>query len=167
MTAIQFTQPKPEQGAQMWELVKETKVLDLNTPYLYLLLARDFQESSLVALQGDEVVGLITGYFLKDSSSYFLWQVGVHPKAQGQGLASQMMDALFAQSHFKNVTQLETTITASNKASRRLFEKFANRYSASMQWESGFVSEDFPTPHEQEERLIIKNIQTESVKLSA
>ena len=63
-TAIEIDAPATNDAAQIWQLVRETVVLDANSAYLYLLLCRDFSGSCLVARQDGRVVGFVTGYRL-------------------------------------------------------------------------------------------------------
>ena len=61
-TGIIFRKPTLEDGAAIWHLVKTTGRLDLNSAYLYLLLARDFADTCVVAAEGERLVGFVSGY---------------------------------------------------------------------------------------------------------
>ncbi|HBQ24847.1 MAG TPA: diaminobutyrate acetyltransferase, partial [Syntrophomonas sp.] len=41
--------PSEEDGRGIWELVKSTRVLDLNSAYSYLLLSKYFSDTCVVA----------------------------------------------------------------------------------------------------------------------
>jgi L-2,4-diaminobutyric acid acetyltransferase len=77
------------------DLAAETRVLDLNSTYAYLLLATDFAATSVVAERDGHLRGFITGYHPPPRPDVlFVWQVAVAPSEQGSGLASSMIDAL-------------------------------------------------------------------------
>jgi L-2,4-diaminobutyric acid acetyltransferase len=110
----------------MWRLARDSAVLDLNSRYAYLLLARDFAATSVVARAGTRVVGFVTGYRRPaEPSTLLVWQVAVDAAARGQGLAARMLDALF--DAVADVDHVETTITPDNEASIALFIGFARR----------------------------------------
>lgn len=61
MPQIDLRLPTIDDGAMLWALARDTEVLDLNSPYAYLLWCRDFSATSVVA-GADRPVGFITGY---------------------------------------------------------------------------------------------------------
>ena len=44
----------------MWRVARDSGTLDLNTSYAYLLLARDFAQTSRIAVHDGAVVGFIS-----------------------------------------------------------------------------------------------------------
>lgn len=86
--------PTPGDGAALWRIACEVG-LDRNSPYKYLVFCRDFAGSSVVALDGDEPVGFVTGYRRPtEPGTLFVWQVGVAAAVRGRGVASAMLDHL-------------------------------------------------------------------------
>ena len=146
--------PMTADGAAMWQLVKDTGILDLNSSYLYLLVCRDFAATSVVMYEGDQLVGLITGYQPPNRPDHlFVWQVGVDDRCRGQGLAGQMLDHLVARVRPRFV---ETTVSPSNQASLRLFQKLATRHETDINSRDGFAKPLFPgDTHEAEPTLLI------------
>src|SRR3569833_2163773 len=57
-----FEPPRLEDGRQLWRIARDSKTLDLNSPYSYVLWCRDFAATSVVARAGDEVRGFVTGF---------------------------------------------------------------------------------------------------------
>jgi L-2,4-diaminobutyric acid acetyltransferase len=89
---IQIDRPTIDDGVGCWRLASESKVLDVNSKYAYLLWCRDFAETSTVARLGNQVLGFITGYRRPDEPRTLLvWQVAVHDSARGQGLAGRLL----------------------------------------------------------------------------
>ncbi len=78
-----------------------------------------------------DVYGFISAYQKPAApDTLFVWQVAVDSRARGQGLASKMLDEILSRPALNEVRYIETTITADNDASQRLFQAFARRYQA-------------------------------------
>ncbi|MFG2261406.1 diaminobutyrate acetyltransferase [Streptomyces sp. NPDC048720] len=146
--------PAVTDGASLWRLAKESKTLDLNSSYSYLLWCRDFAATSAVARDADgEPVGFVTGYVRPDDPRTLLvWQVAVDPAYRGHGIAAALLDGLTARlAEERAITGIETTITPGNTASERLFTSFAARHGADVTREVLFQAGLFPDgPHDPE-----------------
>jgi diaminobutyrate acetyltransferase len=141
-TALVLRPPQPADGAALWRLTKDSKVLDLNSSYYYLLWCRDFADTTVIAELDGEPVGFVTGYFRpNDPDTLMVWQVAVDEAARGRGLASQMLDELVART---NARALETTIVAHNEASLRTFARFAARHGATEEVSPLITAEMYP-----------------------
>jgi L-2,4-diaminobutyric acid acetyltransferase len=148
MSEPTFHQPDTSDGAALWRLARDTQVLDLNSSYSYLLWCRDFAQTSIVARIDGEVAGFVTGYFRPaEPGTLMVWQVGVDAAHRGRGLAATMLDEL---AHRAGAERLETTITADNAASNRLFARFAERHGAACERTALFTPELYPDGHETE-----------------
>lgn len=151
---VQIERPTIDDGLGCWRLASESKVLDVNSKYAYLLWCRDFAETSTVARLGRRVLGFITGYRRPDEpSTLLIWQVAVDNSARGQGLAGQMLDSLFDQ--VDDVDHLETTITPDNSASIALFRAFARRRGAPMRTAELFGADLLGGNHQREDKYRI------------
>ncbi|WP_336116469.1 diaminobutyrate acetyltransferase [Streptomyces sp. PTD9-10] len=146
--------PTVSDGAALWRLAKESKTLDLNSSYSYLLWCRDFAGTSAVARGADgEPVGFVTGYVRPDRPGTLLvWQVAVDSAHRGLGIAAALLDGLTARlADELGITRVETTITPGNTASERLFTSFAARHGADLTREVLFPADLFPDgPHDPE-----------------
>ncbi|WP_320779826.1 diaminobutyrate acetyltransferase [Streptomyces sp. CRN 30] len=146
--------PDVADGAALWRLARDSRTLDLNSSYSYLLWCRDFAGTSAVARDtAGRPVGFVTGYVRpEDPHTLLVWQVAVDPAHRGRGLAGALLDGLtarVAQEH--PLTTVETTITPGNTASERLFASFAVRHGAGVEREVLFAADLFPDgPHEPE-----------------
>lgn len=125
-----FRQPTLTDGLAIYELVKASPPLDVNSSYLYFLQASHFADTCVVVERNQTIVGFLSGYFRPDAPhSLFVWQVAVADTMRGQGLAKRMLQALLAnQKGQTEVTTLCCTISPSNKASQALFQSFAKQY---------------------------------------
>ncbi|WP_431993697.1 diaminobutyrate acetyltransferase [Streptomyces albogriseolus] len=145
--------PTVEDGGSVWRIAQESEVLDVNSPYSYLLWFRDFARTSVVALQsGDVPVGFVTGFCRPEQpDTLVVWQIAVHGGHRGRGTASAMLDHLTARLAADGALRhLETTISADNAASQRLFRSFAQRHAAPLERDLLFPAELFPGTHEAE-----------------
>ena len=158
MTAAQadlhIDRPQVADGAALWRIAKDSKALDLNSSYSYLLWCRDFAATSAVArdVRG-EPVGFVTAYVRPDRPRTLLvWQVAVDEAYRGRGIAAALLDGLVARIGAEHrITAVETTITPGNTGSERLFTSFAERHGALVEREVLFGEGLFPDgPHDPE-----------------
>lgn len=142
--------PRLEDGAVLWRIARDSRVLDLNSSYSYLLWCRDYADTSIVARDSPGAagspVGFITGYARPQAPQTLLvWQVAVDDSHRGRGLAGAMLDALVRRARQRQGTDhVETTITPDNVASQRLFTSFAERHQAPLTREVLFDAGAFP-----------------------
>ncbi|RNF94679.1 diaminobutyrate acetyltransferase [Streptomyces botrytidirepellens] len=138
--------PRVEDGAALWRIARDSKTLDLNSSYSYLLWCRDFAATSVVAREAEGgPVGFITGYTRPDRpETLVVWQVAVDQAWRGRGLAATLLDGLTARVAATGIRGIETTITPDNTASNRLFTSFAERHGAPVEHEVLFDGGLFP-----------------------
>ncbi|NEC88191.1 diaminobutyrate acetyltransferase [Streptomyces sp. SID12501] len=146
-TDLQIDRPAIADGAALWRIARDSKVLDLNSSYSYLLWCRDFAATSAVARDPDGCpVGFVTGYVRPDRpDTLLIWQVAVDADHQGRGLAAALLDGLTRRvGAEQGLTTVETTIAPGNTASERLFTSFAERHGATVEREVLFDTGQFP-----------------------
>lgn len=150
-TGVEFRHPSLDDGQALWRIARDSKVLDLNSPYTYLLWCRDFAATSIVATVDDEPGGFVTGFLRPDRpDTVMVWQVAVDIEHRGRRLARRMLEQLVEKLPNGYVTHMETTITPDNAASIALFESFAAGRNAQIVREPVFPAELFPDGHETE-----------------
>lgn len=126
MSPIDLRRPSTLDAPAVAELVRRCPPLDMNSLYCNLLQCSHFADCAVVADCCGKLVGSVTGYRLPEQPDVlFIWQVAVLELARGQGLARRMLQHLLARSCHADVRYVETTITADNKASWRLFQGLA------------------------------------------
>jgi L-2,4-diaminobutyric acid acetyltransferase len=141
--------PTKADGATLWRIARDSRTLDLNSPYAYLLWCHDFSDSTVVAKVDGEVVGFVIAYRKPAApDTAVVWQVAVDASQRGKGLAGALLDGLFARLVEGGVEYLETTITPDNEASIRLFSSFAKRWNTNLESAELFSASDFPTDDE-------------------
>lgn len=144
---LSLDHPGVEDGAALWRIARDSKTLDLNSSYSYLLWCRDFSATSVVARDAaGEPVGFITGYIRPDRpNTLVVWQVAVDAAQRGRGLAAALLDGLTARVEGRQqLDGIETTITPGNTASERLFTSYAKRHGAPLECEVLFGAGLFP-----------------------
>ncbi|MDN5869397.1 MAG: diaminobutyrate acetyltransferase [Nitrococcus sp.] len=165
--AIVIRQPDVDDGGGIWRVVREASALDPNSSYLYLLLAKDFSDTCVVAECDGEIVGFVTGYRPpRRHEVVFLWQVGLLPSMQGRGLGKRLVLGFLGSPGARGATVLETTVAPSNTASRALFLAIARQLGAQCHVSPCFSAHMFPEGgHEDEELYCIGPLpQTANVR---
>lgn len=123
---IHFRPLREGDGIHLWRIARDSKVLDVNSSYAYVLWARDFAQTSTVCEVDGVPAGFVTGYLRpSDPRTLFVWQVAVDAAHRGRGLALRMLEHLFRRAAESGATHLETTISPSNTASQVLFRALA------------------------------------------
>ncbi|MDY7079590.1 MAG: diaminobutyrate acetyltransferase [Chloroflexota bacterium] len=155
--AINIRNPNVNDGARIWNLVHDSKPLDLNSPYLYLLLCQHYYETCLVAEKDAELLGFVAAYIPpKSPDVLFVWQVAVHSCARQQGLAKALLHTLIRQDRCQNIKYIEVTIAPSNQASKNLFLSFARELNVDCKQTAFFMKEFFPEGQKHEEEILFQ-----------
>ncbi|MFF2655053.1 diaminobutyrate acetyltransferase [Streptomyces sp. NPDC058045] len=144
---LRLDHPQVTDGSALWRIARDSKTLDLNSSYSYLLWCRDFAGTSVVARdQGGDPVAFITGYLRPDRPrTLVVWQVAVDESHRGKGLAAALLDGLAARvSDHRGLIGMETTVSPGNTPSERLFASFAQRHGVPLEREVLFDAEMFP-----------------------
>jgi L-2,4-diaminobutyric acid acetyltransferase len=140
--------PSTRDGAAIWRIARDSRKLDLNSSYAYLLWCHDFADTSAVARVGDDVVGFVIGYRRPAApDTVVVWQIAVDAGQRGRGTAAALLDDLVRRT---GVRHIETTITPDNDASNALFRSLATRWGAEMSVVGEFAAREFPDDHETE-----------------
>lgn len=123
--------PVPDDGIAVHNLIRQSAFLDDNSLYCYLLVCTHFKSTSVVAMLGNDLAGVITAYIPPEQpDTLFVWQVAVDTAVQGRGLASRMLNDLLDRNSTRDIQYIETTVTADNSASRAMFMSLARRFNA-------------------------------------
>lgn len=145
---LEIDTPVVADGPALHRITCASGVLDVNSCYAYLLWCRDFARTSAVARLDGVVVGFVTGFLRPDTPETLLvWQVAVDAGQRGEGLAGKLLDHLVNRLVPQGVRYLETTISADNAASIRLFSGLARRRSTKIVCRELFPARLFPDAH--------------------
>ncbi len=147
--------PVEEDGIGIWELVKSTKVLDLNSPYSYLMLCKYFSDTCVVTEMDNKIVGFISGFRSPaDPTVLFIWQVAVDKSTLRRGLGLTMLKHLVKRNSNNPVHYLEITVNPSNEAAYKLYRKLALELDTSIEEIECFPSHLFPGGQHEKEILL-------------
>jgi L-2,4-diaminobutyric acid acetyltransferase len=145
---VSFRAAQPKDGLALWQLVRDTGVLDLNSPYFYVLMATDFGQTCLVVEHDQQLVGAIIGHHPpKEKNTTFCWQIAVHPTFQGQQLGLHMLDRWLALPANRSCQWVTATVATDNEPSHKLFTRFAANNNAPCEWAPHFEANQFPDGH--------------------
>lgn len=140
MNKVVFRQPQVADGASIWRLVRDTGVLDINSPYSYLMLCKFFSDTCVVAEYEGQIVGFVSAFRPPaNQHTLFVWQVAVGESQRGNGLGKALLKELIGREVCKNVRYLEATVSPSNLSSQALFRGLARDFATCCE-----VSECFP-----------------------
>ena len=153
MDDISFRTPNIDDGAAVYQLVKRSPPLDLNSPYCYLLLCDHFSETCILARYGSQVAGFISAYrHPRKPDTLFVWQVAVTEEMRGRGLAGLMLERILSNAPW--ASWIETTVTPSNRASLSFFQAFADAGGAGCHRQPYITEDLFGTDAHEEEMLL-------------
>lgn len=154
--AVRFRSPMVDDAKSIWQLCRDSRQLDLNSSYAYLLLTRDFADTSVIAEAGNTAVGYIVGYVRPNApDTVFVWQICVAAEHRGQGIGEKMLHHLMDRMTARGVSTLEATVTPGNAPSEAMFAAFARARGAITHRRTLFPASSFPDGHAAEELLTI------------
>lgn len=147
--AVTFRRPGASDGQRIWEIARDSRVLDVNSPYAYVLWSQDFSETSILAEVDGTTVGFVTGYRRPTNpDTLMVWQVAVDNAQRGKQIAKGMLCELFTHCAQTGVVAINTTISPDNQASQRLFAGAARTLGLRFSREPFFSADLFPTDGE-------------------
>lgn len=146
---MEIDSPRLDDAAAMYRITRDSGVLDVNSSYVYLLWCRDFARTSAVARVDGSVVGFVSGYLRPEApDTLVVWQVAVDSSQRGGGVAGKLLGNLVDR---VRPGYLETTITADNAASIKLFSALARDRSTGLDRTELFTPRMFPEEHDSED----------------
>ncbi|WP_420040273.1 diaminobutyrate acetyltransferase [Gordonia sp. MP11Mi] len=149
---VAYRRPRATDGIRMWEIARDSQVLDVNSSYAYVLWGEDFSDTSIVAEVEERVVGFVTGYRRPQApDALMVWQVAVDSDQRGKRIAGTMLRELFKRNTGSGVTAIHTTISPDNEASQALFAGVARELGLEFTRQPFLKAELFGDSHEPED----------------
>jgi L-2,4-diaminobutyric acid acetyltransferase len=135
----------------------------LNSRYTYFLLARDFSDTCIVALDKNRVIAFSSGYVPPSRpDTFFNWEIVVDEEYRGNGLQKKL---LLEQIRITKAKYFEGTVNPSNYVSEKNYLAIAQMLGAECQRVVLFSEEDFDCDgHEAEVLFRIGPISLTSVE---
>ena len=122
-------------------LVANRPYVGLNSRYTYFLLARDFQDTCLVALDGEKIIAFSSGYISpKRPDTFFSWEVVVDEEYRGNGLQKTL---LLNQLKLTGAKYFEATVNPSNETSKNNYLNLAHMLDTAVENYVLFSEADF------------------------
>lgn len=127
---------------EVYELLLQNRpFVGLNSRYTYLLLAKDFFDTCIVAEIDGKIIAFSSGYICPNKKdTFFNWEIVVHQDYRGIGLQKSM---LLFQLKDVSVNYLECTVNPSNEISKRNFRELAKALDTQCKEGIIFSEEDF------------------------
>lgn len=159
--------PNIQDAKNVYLLAKNSKPLDLNSEYAYMLVCDHFSQTSVIAILDEVIIGFISGYVLpKDPKTLFIWQVATHSDYRGKKIPYYMFKNLLLREELLHIDNIKTTISPSNIASKKMFLKLANMLDSKVTTQKYIQKEDFlEESHEEEILYTIEDIKTKRIIL--
>jgi L-2,4-diaminobutyric acid acetyltransferase len=163
---ILYRNPDLKDTKAIYNLVEESKILDVNSSYSYSLISLHFSKTSIVATHNDEIIGFASAYIPQlQSENLFIWQIAVNNNYRGQGIAKKMLLEIVKISQELGIKSLHLTISPSNKASQNLFKSLAKEIDAKIESSPLIGGNLLGDNHEAEDLYIISPISNINSKL--
>jgi len=141
----------------MWRLARDSRGLDLNSPYTYLMLSRFFSGTCAIARDGDTPVGFIAGFRLPaEPEAIFVWQITVAPDVRARRLGRRMLAWLLGEVAGDGVSCLAASVTPSNEPSQRMFKGMARQLGAPCEEAPFFPIGAFPEEQTHEAEILLR-----------
>lgn len=160
---VRLRHVEPEDALALYRLVRDVGTLEPNSAYCYALCADHFRDTTVVAERGGSLVGVVVAYRPPTRpEALFVWQVGVTASMRRTGLGARLLDAALSSTGARGARFLLATVTPTNVASRRLFERFARAHGAPLHESRGYDGAHLPADHAPERLLSIGPLATSS-----
>ena len=151
-----FRKPKSSDASGIYNLVKESKILDVNSEYLYALIGLHHVKTSAVIENNDKIIGFTSGYLTGNKNDIlFIWQIAIDQSFRNKGLALKMLKEILSRQSSKKIKYLHLTISPSNNSSFRLFKALAMSLNSKIKKKQLFGKDLFSQGHEKEDLYII------------
>jgi diaminobutyrate acetyltransferase len=108
----------------VYDFVTHCEGLENYYPHFYKIMLRYFGSNCFIAEENKQIVGFVLGFLSNNyPNTYFLWQIGVDPKRQGQGIGKTLLR--FVEQEIKKIggDRIEATIAPENIPSQKAFER--------------------------------------------
>lgn len=152
---LAYRVPQLNDATAIWNLIRRCPPLDVNSGYAYLLLCEHFADTCVVCEVDEEIVAFVSGLIPPNKPDcLFVWQVAVDQRMRGKKLGAAMFRQILGRQFCQHVKSLETTVSPSNVASRRMFGSFAKSLGADIHEGPYFDSALIPESEHESENLI-------------
>lgn len=120
--------------------------------HVYKIILRYFGDCCFVAEENGQIIGFAMGIVPQSfPGTYFLWQIGITPSRQGQGIGGKLVREVENELKKLEFKRIEVTIDPVNLPSQKLFEKMgyqniSERVGKTIEVEGNLAVQDYYKP---------------------
>lgn len=120
--------------------------------HVYKIILRYFGDFCFIAEENNQIIGFAMGIIPQTfPGTYFLWDIGVAPSYQGQGIGGKLVRELENEMRKLKFERIEVTIDPVNLPSKKLFEKMgyqniSERVGKTIEVEGNLAVQDYYKP---------------------
>lgn len=120
--------------------------------HVYKIILRYFGDYCFIAEENSQIIGFAMGIVPQTSpGTYFLWDIGVAPSYQGQGIGGKLVREVENEMKKLKFERIEVTIDPVNLPSKKLFEKIgyqniSKRVGKTIEVEGNLAVKDYYKP---------------------
>ena len=113
-----------EDHLKIHKFTAECPPLENYPEHVYKIILRYFGNYCFIAEENGRIVAFVMGIIPQTlESTYFLWDIGVDPSYQKQGIGVELLDEIENELRKLGFRRIEVTIDPVNIPSQKLFEK--------------------------------------------
>ncbi len=155
-----FRKPRSSDACGIYNLVRESKILYVNSEYLYALIGLHHAKTSSIIENNGKIIGFTSSYLTGTKFDIlFIWQIAIDQNYRKKGLALRMLQEILSRKYSKKIKYLHLTISPSNTSSFKLFEALAKSLNYKIRKKRLFDKHLFSQGHEEEELYVIGPIK--------
>lgn len=152
---VTLRHPTIDDGKRIARLAARVRGLETQSSTFYLLWARDFPGTSVVAAAADGLAGFALGYRPPGrENAVFLWQIGVRPASRAQRVGAALMAQFLSGPGATGAHVLEACLPPSHQAGHGLLRHVADGLGAELTREPCLSANQFPEPGRADEELV-------------
>jgi len=127
-TEVVVRKAKEDEFLDVYGFVFHCDPLEYYFEHFYKIMLRYFNNCCFVAEYDKRIVGFVLGFIpMVPNNTYFLWQIGVDPLLQGEGIGTMLLEKVEREVKKLGCNRIELTIDPENVLSQRMFEKTGYR----------------------------------------
>lgn len=124
MRKVSLRKAKQTDFMAVHKFVSSCEPLEKYPEHIYKIILRYFGNTCFIAEYDNKIVGFVMGFISQvDKNTYFLWQIGVSPHLQGEGIGTKILTTVEQELKKLNCKRVEVTVDPENISSQKLFEK--------------------------------------------
>jgi len=123
--SLNVRRTKETEFLEVHRFIRSIDWLENYPKHMYKILLRYFGNTCFIAEnEQEEIIGFVLGFkSQRHTDTYFLWQIGIHPSYQNEGLGAWLLSEIEKGLRSDDFEKIEVTVDPENLPSRKLFER--------------------------------------------